>query len=103
MPGRARADQADTVVLVHAPSADIEFVREAAIRADVQLHFVRDGAELAGAVAGKLGGKVGVAPRIFLKKLDAEVLDRIDQFPDFEARGVAFRALVGPLLTEAAP
>lgn len=42
--------------------------------------------ELARAVAGELGGKVGVAPRIFLKKLVAEVLDRIDQFPDFEPR-----------------
>jgi hypothetical protein len=39
--------------------------------------------ELADAVAGKLGGKVGVAPRIFLKKLVADVLDRIDQFSDF--------------------
>jgi hypothetical protein len=43
-------------------------------------------AELAAAVTGKLGGKVGVAPRIFLKKLVAEVLDRIDQFPDFDPR-----------------
>ena len=42
--------------------------------------------ELANAVAGKLGGKVGVAPRIFLKKLVADVLDRIDQFPDFNPR-----------------
>ena len=42
--------------------------------------------ELAQAVAGELGGKVGVAPRIFLKKLVAEVLDRIDQFPDFDPR-----------------
>lgn len=41
---------------------------------------------LAEAVAGKLGGKVGVAPRIFLKKLVAEVLDRVDQFPDFDPR-----------------
>lgn len=41
---------------------------------------------LAGAVAGKLGGKVGVAPRIFLKKLVADVLDRIDQFADFDPR-----------------
>src|SRR6266446_4352307 len=38
---------------------------------------------LAGAVTGKLGGKVGIAPRIFLKKLVADVLDRIDQFEDF--------------------
>lgn len=41
---------------------------------------------LAGAVAGKLGGKVGVAPRIFLKKLVADVLDRVDQFPEFDPR-----------------
>ncbi len=33
---------------------------------------------LAEAVTGKLGGKVGVAPRIFLKKLVADVLDRVD-------------------------
>lgn len=42
--------------------------------------------DLAQAVAGKLGGKVGIAPRIFLKKLVADVLDRIDQFPDFNPR-----------------
>jgi len=38
---------------------------------------------LAEAVAGKLGGKVGIAPRIYLKKLVADVLDRIDLHPDF--------------------
>ncbi|MCE9629374.1 MAG: DUF2791 family P-loop domain-containing protein, partial [Planctomycetia bacterium] len=42
--------------------------------------------ELATAVAGTLGGKVGVAPRIFLKKLVADVLDRIDQHADFDPR-----------------
>ncbi len=42
--------------------------------------------ELARAVAGRLGGKIGVAPRIFLKKLVADVLDRIDQFPNFDPR-----------------
>jgi P-loop Domain of unknown function (DUF2791) len=42
--------------------------------------------ELASAVAGKLGGRVGVSPRIFLKKLVADVLDRIDQFEDFDPR-----------------
>jgi len=42
--------------------------------------------ELAQAVAGKLGGKVGVAPRIFLKKLVSDILDRVDQFPDFNPR-----------------
>ncbi len=39
---------------------------------------------LARAVAGNLGGKVGIAPRLFLKKLVGDVLDRIDQFPDFD-------------------
>ncbi len=43
-------------------------------------------AELARAVSGSLGGKVGVAPRLFLKKLVSDVLDRIDQFPDFDPR-----------------
>jgi hypothetical protein len=42
--------------------------------------------DLARAVTGQLGGKVGVAPRIFLKKLVGEVLDRVDQFPDFDPR-----------------
>ncbi|MGW4770699.1 BREX system ATP-binding protein BrxD [Nocardia sp. NPDC004278] len=43
-------------------------------------------ADLAHAVGGALGGKVGVAPRLFLKKLVGDVLDRIDQFPDFDPR-----------------
>ncbi len=38
------------------------------------------------AVAGQLGGKVGIAPRLFLKKLVADVLDRVDQFEDFDPR-----------------
>ena len=41
---------------------------------------------LARAVAGHLGGKVGVAPRLFLKKLVADVLDRVDLHPDFDPR-----------------
>ncbi|WP_449064932.1 BREX system ATP-binding protein BrxD [Planomonospora algeriensis] len=43
-------------------------------------------ADLARAVGGVLGGKVGVAPRLFLKKLVGDVLDRIDQFDDFDPR-----------------
>ncbi|MBP7674982.1 MAG: BREX system ATP-binding protein BrxD [Thermoanaerobaculia bacterium] len=39
---------------------------------------------LAAGVTGELGGKIGVAPRVFLKKLVAELLDRVDQFPDFD-------------------
>ena len=42
--------------------------------------------DLAQAVTGNLGGKIGIAPRIFLKKLVGEVLDRIDQFKDFSPR-----------------
>ncbi|MGC4896394.1 BREX system ATP-binding protein BrxD [Micromonospora sp. DT31] len=42
--------------------------------------------ELARAVAGRLGGQVGVAPRVYLKKLVADVLDRVDQFPDWDPR-----------------
>lgn len=41
---------------------------------------------LARAVSGELGGQVGVAPRIYLKKLVSDVLDRVDQFPDFDPR-----------------
>jgi len=43
-------------------------------------------ADLAQAIAGRLGGRAGVAPRIFLKKLVTEVLDRVDQFADFDPR-----------------
>jgi hypothetical protein len=42
--------------------------------------------DLAVAVTGQLGGKVGIAPRIFLKKLVGDVLDRVDQFDDFDPR-----------------
>ena len=51
-------------------------------------HIVDDAylADLARAVAGKLGGRVGVAPRLYLRKLVADVLDRVDQFPDFDPR-----------------
>lgn len=40
-------------------------------------------AALARAVAGKLGGQVGVAPRIFLRRL-VDQLDRIDLFADYD-------------------
>ena len=42
--------------------------------------------QLARAMAGRLGGKVGLAPRLYLKKLVADVLDRIELFPDFDPR-----------------
>ena len=39
--------------------------------------------QFAAAVAGELGGKVGIAPRLFLRKL-VDVLDKIEQFTDFD-------------------
>lgn len=42
--------------------------------------------QLARAVAGTLGGRVGVAPRLFLKKLVGDVLDRVDQHDEFDPR-----------------
>lgn len=54
------------------------------------------------AVAGELGAKVGLAPRIFLRKL-VDVLDRVDQFAEFDPRidyvvtvSAAERAVAGP-------
>lgn len=38
------------------------------------------------AITGQLGGRVGIAPRLFLKKLVGDVLDRVDQFADFDPR-----------------
>lgn len=56
---------------------------EQRIRASVDDAYVRT---LAAAVAGDLGGSVGIAPRVFLKKLVGDVLDRVDQFDDFDPR-----------------
>lgn len=55
---------------------------------------------LARAVTGELGGRVGVAPRVFLKKLVADVFDRIDQFPDFDPRRDYQLTMVDSELTE---
>jgi hypothetical protein len=43
-------------------------------------------ADLAVAVSGELGGQIGVAPRVFLRKLVADVLDRVAEFDDFDPR-----------------
>ncbi|WP_168625651.1 BREX system ATP-binding protein BrxD [Cryobacterium sp. BB307] len=43
---------------------------------------------LAGTVAGRLGGKVGIAPRLYLRKL-IDILDKIEQFPDYVPTEVA--------------
>jgi len=41
--------------------------------------------DLARGVAGKLGGRVGVAPRIFLKRM-VDLLDRVDEHVEFSPR-----------------
>jgi hypothetical protein len=41
---------------------------------------------LAAGVSGALGGKTGIAPRIFLKKLVADLLDRIELHESFDPR-----------------
>ncbi|MGX9890623.1 BREX system ATP-binding protein BrxD [Streptomyces sp. NPDC002276] len=43
-------------------------------------------AELATAMTGRLGGRAGIAPRLFLRKLVADVLDRVDEFDEFDPR-----------------
>ena len=57
-------------------------------------------ADLAQAVTGRLGGQAGIAPRIFLRKLVEQVLDRVDQFPDFDPRAHYALTLSGSELTE---
>ena len=56
--------------------------------------------QLARAVAGGLGGRVGIAPRLFLKKLVGDVLDRVDQFDDFDPRQHYALTLTGAELTD---
>jgi hypothetical protein len=69
----------------------------ARVRAVVDDSYI---ATLASAVTGSLGGRVGVAPRIFLKKLVGDVLDRVDQYPDFDPRQHYRLTLANGELTE---
>lgn len=46
---------------------------------------------LAEQVTGQLGGKTGIAPRIFLRKLVSGVLDKVDIYGDFEPGSVSVR------------
>lgn len=55
---------------------------------------------LARAVTGDLGGRVGIVPRVFLKKLVGDVLDRVDQFADFDPRRDYRLTIVDGELTE---
>lgn len=67
------------------------------IRAVIDDGYVAD---LARAVRGELGGRTGVAPQLFLKKLIADVLDRVDLFEDFDPRRDYHLTLNAAELTE---
>ena len=43
-------------------------------------------ADFSRSLVGELGGKVGIAPRIFLRKLVTNVLDKVELFDTFEPR-----------------
>lgn len=58
-------------------------------QAQERIHQLVDDAyleHLARAVTGELGGKVGIAPRLFLRKLVGDILDRVELFADFDPR-----------------
>lgn len=57
-------------------------------------------ADLAQAVTGGLGGQAGVAPRVFLRKLVQDVLDRVDEHEDFDPRRHYALTLSSSELTE---
>lgn len=57
-------------------------------------------ADLATAIAGELGAKVGVAPRLYIKKLVGDVLDRVDLHPDFNPRAHYALTVADSELTE---
>lgn len=55
---------------------------------------------LATAVTGELGARVGIAPRLFVKKLVGEVLDRLELFDDFDPRRDYDLTVIDSELTE---
>lgn len=57
-------------------------------------------ADLAQAVTGGLGGQAGVAPRVFLRKLVQDVLDRVDEHAEFDPRRHYALTLTSSELTE---
>jgi bacteriophage exclusion system BrxC/D-like protein len=56
--------------------------------------------ELATALAGRIGGRIGLVPRLYLKKLVGDILDRVDQFADFDPRTHYALTLTSGELTE---
>ncbi|MCK5796319.1 MAG: BREX system ATP-binding protein BrxD [Deltaproteobacteria bacterium] len=83
----ARAIQVRLLPFDHDKLVDVgRRVRDLYVSENAERIFARVGDDvvenLARGVAGKLGGKTGVAPRIFLRKL-VDLLDRVDEHPDF--------------------
>ncbi|MDL4820795.1 BREX system ATP-binding protein BrxD [Actinomadura opuntiae] len=78
----------DLPKLVELGTSVRELFRAGARRPDRVAALVDDGyvTDLAKAVSGGLGGQVGVAPRVFLRKLVADVLDRVDYVEGFDPR-----------------
>ncbi len=56
---------------------------------------------LASGIAGRLGGEVGLAPRIFLKKLVTELLDVVELHPEFNPREHYQPVITGEELNDA--
>jgi hypothetical protein len=54
---------------------------------------------LADTVAGSLGGRVGIAPRLYLRKL-IDILDRVEQFPDYIPEDAGRIAVSDPELND---
>ena len=97
LPGFTR----DSLVAVGARVRDVYATGESAearLRARVDDDYL---AALADGVTGSLGGKVGVAPRLYLKKLVGDVLDRVEQFDDFDPRQHYALTVRGDDLTDA--
>jgi len=83
---RLKAFDIDLLTEVGVRVRDIYAVGSSAeerVRQHVDDELVRS---LAQGVAGNLGGKTGIAPRVFLKKLVGDVLDRVERFDDFDPR-----------------
>ncbi|WP_433252632.1 BREX system ATP-binding domain-containing protein [Actinomadura nitritigenes] len=76
----------DLPKLVELGTSARELFRAGARNPDRVAALVDDGyvTDLAKAVSGGLGGQVGIAPGVFLRKLVADVLDRVDYVEGFD-------------------
>lgn len=66
------------------------------VRARIDDAYLKD---LAVHVAGALGGHIGVAPRIYLRRL-VDQLDKVDEHPDYDPREFIGEAIGAELMTD---